>query len=130
MKRAAIVVGALGIASILSAFLSGHFRAGLWMTSVFGTGLMAGLLWSAPSLVKASEPVVTRTSRTREPLTHWERDKIEVGVCPDCAAVESLAEGAMGGNCVNLTCRSCGAKFNIAKVFGDIPWGERLSDRA
>lgn len=129
MKRAAIVVGVLGLVPVLLAVVGGHPGVALGMASVLGLGVLAGLLWAAPERV-SSGPPRTRTHRYREVLTHWERDQIRAGICPDCAVEASLLEGPSGGNCVNLTCRECGSRFNVAQLLGELPWGERLNDRS
>lgn len=43
------------------------------------------------------------------------------GSCPDCHSTEGFEDGPRGGLSQNITCKSCGSRFNVAPRFPKNP---------
>jgi hypothetical protein len=74
----------------------------------------------------------TRSEKSGDDLTPWEKEQIAKGFCPDCEHKDTLMEGPRGGLSVNVRCSYCGNKFNIvmlAEEKNTAVFGERIADR-
>lgn len=75
------------------------------------------------------------SSKDDESLTEYEKHLlVTTNKCPDDGG--DLLEGAHGGAAINVSCKTCGARFNISPLLGSIKKGEaipifadRISDR-